>query len=265
MKKLLNWLLGKKEHPSKKHPKHVGCNFGQSQFNKGKRSYKFVEELNLRSKSKGKPSKTTTTTSTTTKQPVYSTAVILLDFNGYLVTGTAWNYNGDIDCAYSGLSYDEQQTIIDSITEDYAAYNVIVTTDEALYYAASPNRRIRCILTETSEWYGNAGGVAFVNSFTWTDDTPCFVFTALLGYNNKFIREAASHEIGHTMSLYHQCTYDSQCVKVSEYNTGGDGEAPIMGVAYYQPIGKWWVGPNPYGCNSIQNDAEILKSVLGLK
>lgn len=264
---ILKWLFGKKEHPAKKHPKHVGCNFGHTEFNHGKRSYKFVEELNLRGK--GKPNKNPTTTSTTTKPPseppTQSPAVILLDFDGQLVRNTSWNYNGDINCAYSGLSYDEQQLILDSVTEDYAPFNVIVTTDESIYNTASINRRMRVIFTETWEWYGQAGGVAFVGSMAWGNDTPCFVFTSLLGYNNKSIREAASHEVGHTIGLHHQSSYDANCVKISEYNSGGNGEAPIMGVSYYQPVGKWWVGPDSYGCTSIQDDAAELKAVLGTR
>ena len=84
---------------------------------------------------------------------------------------------------------------------------------------------MRVILTVTHEWYGSAGGVAFVGSYSWGDDTPCFVFSGLLGYNVKNISEATAHEAGHTLGLYHQASYDANCVKTSDYHYGqGAGE-----------------------------------------
>jgi hypothetical protein len=48
--------------------------------------------------------------------------------------------------------------------------------------------------------YGEeAGGVAYVGSFSWAVDTPAFVFSQKLGSNYApYIWEAASHECGHT-------------------------------------------------------------------
>ena len=45
------------------------------------------------------------------------------------------------------------------------------------------------------------GGVAY-GSFTWDSDTPCFVFTED-GGDEKFIADASSHEVGHTLGLAH--------------------------------------------------------------
>lgn len=264
-----------REKPFKKHKDHVGCNFGMKDFNKIKRTKEYIEELNTgrattgkgkgKGKGKCKCKNSTTTTTTSSLPPIAQGGVIFIDFDGHTVSGTSWNYNGDIVAAPSGLGEAEKDMIMSSILEDYAPFNVTVTTDENVYLACHPNKRIRCIVTETWEWYGQAGGVAFTNSFTWGDNTPCWVFSSLLGYNTKYIQEAISHEVGHTLGLYHQARYDENCLKISEYNTGCCGEAPIMGIAYYQPIGKWWVGPNTYGCNNIQDDAEILKQKLGLK
>jgi hypothetical protein len=121
---------------------------------------------------------------------------------------------------------------------------------------------MRVVLTTSSSWYGSAGGVAYTNSFTWGDNTPCFVFTALLGYNLKNISEAASHEIGHTLGLNHQSAYDAICNKTSEYNQGtGSGEigwAPIMGVGYYRNVTLWHYGSNPFGCSYMQDDLGII-------
>lgn len=196
-----------------------------------------------------------------------ASAVIFLDFDGQTVSGTSWNYNGPIVCGASGLDSAQITTVFNRVAEDYRPFNINITTDSTKYLAAPLTKRMRLILTVTSDWYGSAGGVAYINSFIWGDDTPCFVFTALLNYNVKNISEAASHEPGHTLGLYHQSTYDANCVKTSEYNYGqGTGEigwAPIMGVGYYQNLTLWNNGPNPYGCNSLQSDLSIITTNNG--
>lgn len=191
-----------------------------------------------------------------------ATAVLFLDFDGHTVDETVWNYNGPIFCGPSGLSTEKITEVFNRVSEDYRPFNINVTTDSLKFHAAPPDRRMRLILTVTSDWYGPAGGVAYVGSFAWGDVSPCFVFTALLNYNTKNISEAASHELGHTLGLFHQSVYDANCIKVSDYNYGtGSGEigwAPIMGVGYYQNLTLWNNGPNPYGCSNYQSDLDII-------
>jgi hypothetical protein len=188
-----------------------------------------------------------------------NTPTILLDFDGYTVSGTSWNLNGPIVCQASTLNTTQITEIFNRVAEDYRPFKVNITTEDAKFNAAPANKRIRVLLTITNSWYGNgAGGVAFIGSFTWGDDTPCFVFTALLNNNVKYISEAASHEAGHTLGLFHQAVYDANCNYVSDYNRGNADFAPVMGVAYYSHSGIWWVGPNPNGCNQIQNDVDII-------
>lgn len=195
-----------------------------------------------------------------------ATAVVFLDFDGHTVSGTSWNYSGPIYCGASGLTDVQITTVFNRVAEDYRPFNVNITTDSTKYFAAPANRRMRVILTVNYEWYGSAGGVAFVGSFTWGDNTPCFVFTSLLGTLKK-IGESASHEAGHTLGLYHQSTYDANCVKISDYNYGqGAGEigwAPIMGVGYYQNLTLWNNGPNSFGCNNIQSDLDVITTGNG--
>lgn len=196
-----------------------------------------------------------------------ASAVIFLDFDGHTVDGTGWNYNGPIYCAPAGLDNTKITSIFNRVAEDYRPFNVNITTDSTKFLAAPVNMRMRVILTITSSWYGNAGGVAFVGSYTWGDDTPCFVFSALLNYNEKYVAEAAAHEAGHTLGLYHQSSYDGNCVKTSDYNGGqGTGEiawAPIMGVGYYKNMTLWHNGANPYGCTSIQSDLAVITTNNG--
>ena len=193
-----------------------------------------------------------------------ASATIFLDFDGQSVIGTSWNSSGPVYCGASGLDNTQITAIFDRVAEDYRPFNVNITTDSTVFLNAPANKRMRVILTVTSAWYGSAGGVALVGSFSWGDDTPCFIFTQLLNYNVKYISEAASHEAGHTLGLYHQSAYDVNCVKTSDYSYGqGAGEigwAPIMGVGYYQNFTLWHDGPDPVGCTSYQNDLDIITS-----
>ena len=191
-------------------------------------------------------------------------ATIYLDFDGQYLNGTAWNTNGPMVLGPSNLNASQMEEVFNRVAEDYRPFNINVTTDSAKYWAAPADKRMRIIFTVTSDWYGAAGGVSYMGSFTWGDNTPAFVFSALLNYKTKNIAEAASHEAGHTLGLRHQSRYDANCIKKEEYNTGdGSGEigwAPIMGVGYYRNLTTWHNGPNPYGCNSEQDDLAIITS-----
>jgi Secretion system C-terminal sorting domain/Dual-action HEIGH metallo-peptidase len=201
--------------------------------------------------------------------PIYNsypsaTPVIYLDFDGQTVSGTSWNVTGPIFCGASGLTNAQIAEIFNRVAEDYRPFTINVTTDSTKYFSAPANQRTRVIVTVTSDWYGSAGGVSFVNSFTWGDDTPCFVFSALLNYNTKNVAEAISHEAGHTLGLRHQSSYDANCIKTAEYNSGsGTGEtswAPIMGVGYSRNLTTWYNGQSTLGCNIYQNDLDVITS-----
>ena len=196
-----------------------------------------------------------------------ASATVFIDFDGQYVTGTAWNYRGDIYAAASGLSNNAITEIIGRVSEDYRPFNLNITTDSAVYWLAPRNKRMRIIVTPTSQWYGAAGGVAYVGSFTWGDNTPAWVFSALLNNNPKWVAEAISHEMGHTLGLQHQSSYDANCNKIAEYNTGlGTGEigwAPIMGAGYYQNHTTWHIGPNTVNCGTLQNDFNIISNSNG--
>ncbi|HEU4472074.1 MAG TPA: T9SS type A sorting domain-containing protein [Flavisolibacter sp.] len=201
--------------------------------------------------------------------PIYNSypsaqATIFIDFDGHLVNGTSWNGSGPINCGPANLSNEQITEVFNRVAEDYRPFNINVTTDSTVFLSRPANRRMRVIVTVTSEWYGAAGGIAYIGSFTWNDNTPAFVFSALLGYHPKKVAEAVSHEAGHTLGLRHQSSYDGNCVKTSEYNPGaGSGEiawAPIMGISYSRNMTLWNNGANPFGCNNIQDDLGIITS-----
>ena len=238
--------------------KPESCSFGQTQFNLTKRA-NVMDGVPLRAPKGGGGS----------GSGGGSTAgVILLDFDGQYVTNTSWNFNGPLTLAPANLTSDQINTIFNRVSFDYAPFNIIVTTDEAVYTAAPTTKRIRVILTESYEWYGQAGGTSFLNSFTWGDNTPCFVFTSLLGYNEKYIGEAASHECGHTLGLRHQSSY-SGTTQTNAYNYGtGSGElgwAPIMGCGYSKNVSVWHNGACDLGYNVYQDDIAIITGVVGAK
>ncbi|MEP6728070.1 MAG: reprolysin-like metallopeptidase, partial [Bacteroidota bacterium] len=194
-------------------------------------------------------------------------ATVFIDFDGQYVAGSAWNMSGDIDAAAAGFNTTDITQIFSRVAEDYRPFNLNITTDSTLYWAAPRNKRMRIIVTPTSQWYGAAGGVAYVGSFVWGDNTPAWVFSALLGNRPKWVAEAISHEIGHTLGLQHQSVYDAGCNKIAEYSTGlGTGEigwAPIMGAGYYQNHTTWHIGPNTINCGTMQNDFDIINTKNG--
>lgn len=195
-----------------------------------------------------------------------ASATVYLDFDGGVVLGTSWNWDSTIHAQPANLKPAAITEIFNRVAEDYRIFNLNITTDSSVFAKAPINKRIRILVTPTSHWYGVAGGISFVNSFTWGDNTPSWVFTDVLQNNPKYIGEACSHEAGHTLGLQHQSTFSKACGLVTEYAEGkGDGEigwAPIMGVSYYKNQTTWNVGTSIEGCSIIQNDISIISKGL---
>lgn len=204
-----------------------------------------------------------------------SNRILYLDFNGHTTSGTAWNssFNGGADIVsapfdmdgspstFSATERDRIAKIWQRVAEDFAAFAVDVTTEdpgvEALRRSPSTDTAygIRVVISPTSAWYPNAGGVAYIGSFTSTIDTPTFVFSNNLGPNNeKYVAEAASHEVGHTLGLNH----DGQTNGTAYYQGHGNW-APIMGVGYYRTIVQWSKGEYSLA-NNTQDDLAIMPS-----
>lgn len=183
--------------------------------------------------------------------------VIYLDFDGHITSGTYWNgYNGGADIisapydfngnsgSFSEAELNRIQNIWARVAEDFAIYNIDVTTEdpgiEALRRSSSSDENfgVRIVISPTSSWYGSAGGVAYVGSFAWSSDTPAFVFSSnLANGNEKYVTDAASHETGHTLGLSHDGVTGG-----TAYYRGHGSWAPIMGVAYNKAISHWSKG-----------------------
>ncbi len=198
-----------------------------------------------------------------------ATATIYLDFNGQAVSGTLWNGGNPIFCEAATLSDDQIEEIFNRVAEDYRPFEINITTDSTTFLHAPLNKRIRIIITPTSSWKPNVGGVSFTGSFKWGDNTPGFVFSDRLNNNPKSIAECCSHESGHTLGLSHQSKYDATCALVETYNTGiGSGAdetswAPLMGSSYSKNMTGWNDGPTPSGCGNTQDNLSIITGSNG--
>ena len=204
-----------------------------------------------------------------------ATRKIFLDFDGHTTSGTSWVDVTDTNDTFVTPPYDFDgnstlfsesemsriQHIWQRVAEDYSAFDVDVTTQdpgvEALRRMSVQDLEygIRvCIGGASTDWYSTVGygGIAYVGSFSWNSDTPCFVWSQNLanGYE-KYVAEAVSHEVGHSLSLFHDGTGTQ--TYYSGHGTGADGWAPIMGVGYYQPVVQFSRGEYA-GANNLEDD-----------
>lgn len=203
-----------------------------------------------------------------------ATRVIYLDFDGHTTSGTSWKsgatftsppYSTDGSSAFSSGELANIQDIWKRVSEDYAAWDVDVTTQEppleSLRKTTSTDTAygVRVVIGGSSyDWYGaGAGGVAYIGSFSWNSDTPCFVFPVELGNGwPKYIAEATSHEVGHTVGLNHDGVSGG-----SAYYEGHNGWAPIMGVGYYASVSQFSKGEYT-SANNTQDDTAIIDTYI---
>ena len=157
---------------------------------------------------------------------------IFLDFDGHSTVGTSWNaalgqsvivtppYDKDgIPATFSPNELSDIVAVWREVSEDYAMFDVDITTADP--GAALIGNGIRVAIGGSyNDWYGRpAGGVAYVNSWGWSSQEPCFIFPQNLGPNwAPYMAAAASHEVrgrlqvgGHTNSTHltniHKCAH----------------------------------------------------------
>ncbi|MDP3073286.1 MAG: PKD domain-containing protein [Opitutaceae bacterium] len=203
-----------------------------------------------------------------------ATRVIYLDFTGHTTSGTIWNsaFTGGATIVSAPFDLDGDPTTFNDaergsilaiwkrVAEDYAPFLVDVTTQdpgvEALRKTSSGDLAygIRVVISPTNWYNPNAGGSGYVGSFSWNSDTPTWVFTAQLANNDRYIAEAASHEVGHTMGLNHDGLGGTS---PTEYYTGQGDWAPIMGVGYYKGIVQFSKGEYA-NANNTEDDFAII-------
>lgn len=185
--------------------------------------------------------------------------VIYLNFEGETVTGTPWNssYNDGLPIVAAPFGTPAHiEGIWESISEDYAVFDVNVTTVRADFDEAAAANRVMVIFTPTKAWYGSAGGVAYVDSFGSPTNPYCWVFNLTL----NGAAESGGHEIGHTVGLRHDGT-SSRAYYTGHTHASGVSWGPIMGTSYGRNITQFSKGEYP-GANRAEDDLAIVSSRL---
>jgi hypothetical protein len=220
-----------------------------------------------------------------------ATRVVFLDFDGHVITGTAWNASSGI-ATYNALPFDVESPanpvfnsdelnriheIWHRVAEDYAPFDIDVTTEEPLSFGSTVGRILFTKDVDTNgiqmPAYG-AGGVAYVNVWGLSNYasyySPALVYYNRLGPNHPpYMAEAGSHEFGHNLSLSHDGTTNGaanlNCPGTTGYYCGqGSGFVswgPIMGVGYYTNVTEWSKGEYSYA-NNTQDDLAIISGKL---
>ncbi|RNC80239.1 MAG: hypothetical protein ED559_00010 [Phycisphaera sp.] len=191
---------------------------------------------------------------------------IYLDFDGHLSVNDGWGHNINFPAwdrsGNTGVFTDsEKQEIIDTwleVAEDFVQFNINVTTQDPGLAALTKSNGsdstygIRVVMTQATSGFGNGiGGVAFLNTFDASGDTPCFGFNKGLNAGPQ----TASHEAGHTFGLQHDG------LDGSTYHPGSSGGSPTWGPIMGAPFGRQLVqfsnGDYP-GFTSTQNDFGVI-------
>lgn len=171
--------------------------------------------------------------------------VVYLDFDGEKGPFPGW---WDHDAVHSGFNSDTIRDIWIRVAEDFLPFNLNVTTDRKIYDNAPQGQRIHCIVSST---YGG-GGVAYVGSFNWGGDPICWANS----YTGEGAVTVITHEVGHTLNLWHHGINDSEYY--GGHGSGTTSWAPIMGVGYGANLKHWSKGDYLGASKPWQDDLNII-------
>jgi len=209
---------------------------------------------------------------------------IYLDFNGAFVTGKQWTYSDGIntwstwDCEpwntdgdKTTFSVTEQKDILrmwERVAEDYAPFNVNVTTDifyDPDRYTGDKNKVGWLLHTSTVDKTGvrcphyGYGGIAYVNVFGRTDYFSRYQPAWVTPMGTANTAEASSHEMGHNLGLSHDgLTTGSAYYGGHAATTSAPSWGPIMGTGYDRNVSQWSKTSEYYNGNQPQDDLTII-------
>jgi hypothetical protein len=199
---------------------------------------------------------------------------LYLDFNGHYSVNNDWGHDIQFPAydrdgnpnAFSNSELIELQLMFQNVAEDFAAFDLNVTTKEpsldALIRSSSSDTifGMRVVHTQATGGFGDGiGGVAYLNSFGPNEDTPCFAFNK--GVNNGGM--TISHEAGHTFGLRHD-GLNGQAYHPG-VGTGTTSWGPIMGAPFGKNLVQWSKGEYAGADNTEDDYAVITKAQNGVK
>ncbi|MCX8512722.1 MAG: putative Ig domain-containing protein, partial [Chthoniobacteraceae bacterium] len=201
-----------------------------------------------------------------------SKGVIFVDFAGASITDPSWNGGKTVVAAPSTATPASITSIVKAVAEDFAPFDITITTDRDLYAATPAGLRMRAVVTPTNTAAPGTGGVAFIGAWAsagkgFKSDTVCWVFNG----GTKVCAETISHEIGHTLGLGHDglaATKDAAGATVAGqtyfYGHGGGINAPsswgpIMGAPFSVNLSQWSRGEYARA-NNKQDDVAVIAS-----
>lgn len=201
--------------------------------------------------------------------------LLVLRFRGATITGTYWNTSRrvasivappyDTDNALATFSDAERtniQEIWQRVAEDYAPFDVDVTTDDTLMASTPASTLASVVITRQRTVDPSAPGVAYTSTFGNPSYEPAFVAFDSFRGNGKYIAEAVSHELGHRLGLDHDGTRGS-----AYYSGQGSAPmkwAPIMGNSYGANISQFSKGEYARASNQ-QDDFLVINRFLAFR
>ena len=152
------------------------------------------------------------------------------------------------------------------VAEDFAPFNINVTTARSKFEEADPWKRIHVVITPTDDAAPGTGGVAKIGSFGVDESPIVWVFN-----NTEYaVASTISHEAGHALGLD-----DDGIADGDEYYGGHNGGyapgwAPIMGAPWadaegallYDEVDQWSSGEYT-GASNDKNDLFLIAKQLG--
>lgn len=202
--------------------------------------------------------------------------VVYVNFEGYTISGTAWNgsvasyqakpFNKDADPnTFSTAERIDIGEIWHRIAEDLAPFDIDVTTERPASFGPKTGHILVTSdhdATGQAMPYDTAGGVAYVG--VWGNSNfeyyqPALVYYDNLGSAPYYIAEASSHELGHNLALSHDGT--SSVGYYQGHGSGFTSWGPVMGVGYYTNVTQWSKGEYP-DANNTQDDLAIISQRL---
>jgi len=207
--------------------------------------------------------------------------VLYLDFNGHVISGTAWNENYGA-ATYKAKPYDtdgdptkfsdaEQAEIIEiwsRVAEDFSPFDVDVTTEEPATFGPTVARAvITASIDENKVSMPSAGGggIAYIDVFGGADFatrySPALIYHTNL-HTSAAVAESVSHELGHNLGLSHDGS-----TGVEYYDGHGSGNTswgPVMGGAFGANVTQWSKGEYLNASNT-EDDIAIIGAKLPLR